>query len=77
MFLLTQEMRNWKEEAKVTTPIMYRHNICGKEVIVCTSQPGWLIGKAGRLVNKYSEIISNILGEPTAIKFVEVGYDVI
>jgi ribosomal protein S3 len=77
MFLLTQEMRNWKEEAKVTTPIMYRHSICGKEVIVCTSQPGWLIGKAGRLVNKYSEIISNILREPTAIKFVEVGYDVI
>lgn len=77
MFLLAQEMRNWKEEAKVTTPIMCRHSICGKEVIVCTSQPGWLIGKAGRLVNKYSEIISNILREPTTIKFVEVEHDVI
>jgi ribosomal protein S3 len=75
--MLTKEMRMWKSESGVDTPIMYRYSVCNNKVVVCTSQPGWLIGRAGILLNKYSEIISNKLGRPTTIEFVEVGYNIV
>ena len=75
--MISNELKDWKAEAKVTSHIMYRYSICNEELTICTSQPGWLIGKAGCLINKYTEILSNKLGHVVTIKLVETCSDVI
>ena len=36
---------------------MYDVNYDTREILIYTTRPGWLIGKAGCLVNKYTEIM--------------------
>ena len=47
----------WKMEAHLSEPVMYDVNYDTKEILIYTTRPGWLIGKAGCLVNKYTEVM--------------------
>lgn len=47
----------WKMEAHLNEPVMYDVNYDTKEILIYTTRPGWLIGKAGCLINKYTEIM--------------------
>lgn len=75
--MIVQELKNWKAEAGVTDPILFRCNMSGKVVNIYTPHPGWLIGKAGRLFDKYSAILKEKLGQEFSINIVETSWDII
>lgn len=75
--MLDHEMKMWKEESGCLQPIMYRYSMSDKKVTICTSTPGYLIGRGGELYNKYTEIIKQRLRENVEIVFLETQYGVI
>ena len=54
-------MKTWKKEAGLKHPIMYEFDENNKKLIIYTSNPSILIGKAGKLVNKYTLILKSIM----------------
>lgn len=65
-------LKQWKKESKSTKVIQYRYRDGILEIY--TSQPGWLIGKAGVLVDKYREILKAEMYDFKELKFVETAY---
>lgn len=62
----------WCTEAHVKNPIGYK--IRGNEITIYTDRPGWMIGRAGTLVEKYKKIFEQeFYRKEPEIKFVEVG----
>lgn len=57
MYKFDKVISLWKMEARLNEPVMYDVNYDTKEILIYTTHPGWLIGKAGCLVNKYTEIM--------------------
>ena len=58
MIVLKDLLKRWKEEARIekdTTLVSKRGNC----LIICTSRPGWYIGKGGELYEKYFQMIKN------------------
>lgn len=51
-------LENWCEEAGVKTPVGYYWNTSKKCWEIYTDRPGFLIGKAGVLVDKYKNILN-------------------
>lgn len=64
-------IRQWKYEAGVDSPIMFKYDSSG-EITIYTSQPGFLVGKAGTIINKFKLIFQNELRGFTGIKLQEV-----
>ena len=61
----------WCKEAKLESPIGY-HNELDK-LTIYTDRPGCLIGKGGKLVDKYRQIFREEFHNPDAsIAFVEI-----
>lgn len=54
---ISETIQYWKDDAHIHEPIMYDINWETREITIYTTRPGWLIGKAGCLVNKYTEIM--------------------
>ena len=77
MALVSKELAAWKMEAGVTTPLMYRLRYPHKELIIYTSQPGWLIGKGGKLIGKYTTLLQAKLGNDFAVSMVETDQEII
>lgn len=75
--MFKQELKEWKAESHITSPIMYRYNYNEKILTIYTNLPGWLIGRGGWLYKKYDEIIKERAGYSVKIEFVETDYDVI
>lgn len=68
-------LREWKKESGVKGPIMYDYDETLKRVVIHTSRPGFFIGKAGQLVNKYELILKAIMDEDVeGVTFKEVNY---
>lgn len=65
-------LKSWKNESGATRVIQFRYRNGILEIF--TSQPGWLIGKAGVLVDKYTEILKKELHDFKELKFIETGY---
>lgn len=65
-------LKDWKEEAGATRVIQYRYR--NGLLTIFTSQPGWLIGKAGVLVDKYREILKKEIYDFEKLEFVETAY---
>lgn len=63
-------LREWKKEAKSTKPLQYKYKDGILEIY--TSQPGYLIGKAGWLFNKYRERLLKEFPKLKEIKLHEV-----
>jgi ribosomal protein S3 len=75
--VIEQVLKDWKAESGATQPILYRHSYIDGEIIICTPQPGWLIGKGGCLLDKYLAILKGKHRRDVSIKFVETSYNVI
>lgn len=62
----------WKKESGVNRVLQFKY---GNGVLeIFTSQPGWLIGKGGVIVDKYIEIFKKELYDFQKLKFVETSY---
>ena len=57
MYKFDKVISLWKMEACLSEPVMYDVNYDTREILIYTTRPGWLIGKAGCLVNKYTEVM--------------------
>lgn len=64
-------LENWKKDSKSVQPLMY--TVRGKTVTVYTTQPGWYIGKAGCLIDKYIALFKQIFGDEVELKIVEAN----
>lgn len=62
-------LKQWKIESGTKKVIQYRYR--EGTLSIYTSQPGYLIGGAGALVNKYEEILAKELNDFKDVKFVE------
>lgn len=68
-------IKQWKEESGAGGIVQFKYNHETKILTVFTYYCGYLIGKAGSLVNKYEEILRNeALPELTGIEFKETDY---
>ena len=65
-------LKSWKNESGATRVIQFKYRNGILEIF--TSQPGWLIGKAGVLVDKYTEILKRELHDFKELKFIETSY---
>lgn len=50
-------LKQWQEESGATSPIQFKTPHATGILTIYTSQPGWLIGKAGCYVEKYEKIL--------------------
>lgn len=65
-------LKSWKKESGATRVIQFRYRNGILEIF--TSQLGWLIGKAGIIVDKYTEILKSELYDFKELKFIETDY---
>ncbi len=65
-------LKRWKKEARTTRVIQYRYR--KGMLTIYSSQPGWLIGKGGVLVDKYREILEKEVYDFKDLEFVETEY---
>lgn len=68
-------VREWKKESKCPGIIQVGVYATFRDTIrICTSRPGYLIGKGGWLYNKYLEKLKEINPNLEKIEFVETEY---
>ena len=67
-------IKKWKKEAGVNGVIQWK--LCmDKTLKIFTSQPGYLIGKGGLLINKYNKILKKELGATfNRVEFIETSW---
>ena len=65
-------LKQWKKESKSKVPMQYRYMDGVLEIY--TTQPGWYIGKAGILGNKYIDILKSEVHDFKELKLVETEY---
>ena len=70
--IIQKIIKKWKEESGATRVVQYRYR--DGILSIYTSQPGYMIGKAGCLVYKYEDILKNELKKKKKIDFVETEY---
>lgn len=64
-------LRQWKHEAGVTTTVKF--GLRGKTLTVCTSQCGFMVGRAGTIINKYRQMFKDYDVEIENIELIEVS----
>ena len=64
-------IKEWRIEAKVENPVLYKYNSRDETLIICTSRPGYMIGYHGQLIEKYKEKLNQIK-TVNEINFIEV-----
>lgn len=67
-------LKQWKAEAKATRVIQFRYDSSTGVLSIYTSQPGYLIGRYGNLVEKYKQILKDSVRSFTKVEFVETEY---
>lgn len=72
MYKIKNILKEWKKESGSTRVIQYRYR--NGMLTIYSSQPGWLIGKAGVLVDKYKKIFEKEIHDFKDLEFVETGY---
>lgn len=82
-FFIKQIIARWKAEAGVFEPIHFKHTdemddetceILKHTIKIFTSRPGLLIGRYGKLVEKYREIFKEYYhGTDVEIEFIETN----
>ncbi len=70
--IIQKIIKKWIEESGATRVVQYRYR--DGILSIYTSQPGYMIGKAGCLVYKYEDILKNELSDLEKIDFVETEY---
>ena len=69
-YALEKIILEWKKEAKTYKPVQFSYK--NNEVFIYTSQPGYLIGKAGVLYNKYKAKMTEAFDNCDFVRIVEV-----
>ena len=69
-YKLEKILNKWAKEAKAYQPISYKYD--SGTLYIYTSQPGYLIGKAGSLSGKYRTIITETFEALDFVKVIEV-----
>ena len=72
--IIQRIITSWKKECKVNRVIQWK---LGRDGVlrIYTSQPGFLIGKAGKTYDKYKKILKEELGAALKkIEFVETSW---
>lgn len=65
-------IKKWKEESGASRVIQFKYK--NGELTIFTSQPGYLIGKAGVLADKYRDIMEHEFSNFKDLKFLETNY---
>lgn len=68
-------IKEWRKEAHVDIPVLYKYSFSKKELIICTSKPGYMIGYQGMLIDKYRKILEQHIPIDT-ITFIECTNEV-
>lgn len=74
MVRITDVIKKWKDEAGLKNTDIILIGACPtvRETLkICTNKPGWMIGKAGCLYNKYKDIIFEKYPHIKQIEFIE------
>lgn len=62
----------WKTEAGVTSPVLWKINYSKNKINIGTTRPGLFIGLRGRLIDKYkSKLNKELYGKIKDIEFTE------
>lgn len=67
--IIQKVLKEWKQESGVKRVIQFRYR--DGILSIFTSEPGYMIGKAGFLVYKYEDILKNELSDFVKVKFTE------
>lgn len=73
MVYFAKILKEWKNEAGVKYPTLFKYDRTEKELIIYTSRPGLYIGVHGNLVDKYTKILQKECPELKMVKFVETA----
>ena len=66
-------MRDWKEDAGVTTPILWKREPKRNKVCLYTTHPGYFIGKNGERYKRFHKLLQ----EATDDQYFKNGIDII
>ena len=66
-------IKDWKKEAKYEKVIQFKYDYKTHILTLYVAYPGYLIGRAGNLYNKYIEILNKEGHNVKEIKFEEVN----
>lgn len=69
---ISKILEEWCKEAGVKTPVGYGKNCTSKCWEIYTDRPGYLIGKAGILVEKYKNLLNQRCYCNYKVKFHEI-----
>jgi ribosomal protein S3 len=69
-YTLENIILKWMKEAKTDKPVQFNYH--NSEVYIYTSQPGYLIGKAGALYNKYKALLMDSFDNCDRVHIIEV-----
>lgn len=68
-------LKNWKHESKHKQIIQYKYDRAEKLLILYASRPGVLIGQYGRLVEKYTKLLNDLVyPDIRKVAFIEVEH---
>lgn len=66
-------IERWCNEAGVTSPVGYYNNLGDRTMTIYTDKPGWLIGKGGCLVDKFTkQLCEEFFAKEYHVKFIEI-----
>lgn len=69
-------LKAWKEESMMERGVIqFKYNYSTGILVLYTTYPGWLIGKAGCHINKYTEIFKNEIYGFNSIEFIQTDYN--
>lgn len=69
---ISKVIAEWCEEAGVSSPVGYYRNSLTGYFEIYTDRPGYLVGKAGKLVEKYEQALNELFCSDLKIKFFEI-----
>lgn len=69
-YTLEKIILKWMKEAKTDKPVQFNYR--NSEVYIYTSQPAYLIGKAGTLYNKYKALLMDSFDNCDSVHIIEV-----
>lgn len=76
---IQKTIKEWKKEAKVESPVLFKVRTLDNKTTLCiyTTRPGYLIGRAGKLFYKYKDILtgnSKTFGQIDDVTIFETEY---
>lgn len=66
-------LKQWKYESKAEGILQFHYSYSTGILTLCTSYPGWFIGRAGILIDKYRNVLKSEINGFTEINFIETN----